>query len=172
MRIEKKLAVYGMVLTDNPEVTKSYVTSTADKYHVYVSGIHVHCPSQLLYEGNRIGKQLSVEWLRACARRSMLNQLSMLKRIVEDLDAVDQIMKIVYYINGIGTKEEWSEVTKETTAIIRSAFGQVGSDCEVCIIAPVPLAPGQPVQIDLLASLPSTILPSRTRIYEGIRSGI
>ncbi|MBN6188437.1 hypothetical protein JQN58_16425 [Aneurinibacillus sp. BA2021] len=172
MRIENKLAFYGMEVTQSPEITKSYVTSTLDKYHIYVSGIHVQCPSHLLYEGHRIGKQLSVEWLKACARRSMVNQISMMKRIVEDLDAIDQLIKVVYYINGIGTKEEWNEVTCDTTAIVRDVFGEAGKDCEVCTIAPVPLPPGQPVQIDLLASLPSSILPGRSGIYEGIRSGV
>lgn len=169
MRIEKRLALYGIELTDCPDITKSYITSTADKYHVYVSGIQVHCPSNLFYEGHIIGKQLSSKWLEACAHRSLVNQLSMLKRIVEDLDIIDHIIKIVYYINCIGTKEDWRQVTKETTDIMREVFGEAG-DCEICTIAPVPLPPGQPVQIDLLVSLPSSPLSDSLRICEGVKS--
>jgi hypothetical protein len=169
MLVEKKLALCGIELVDTPDVTKSYVTTTADKYHVYVSGIQVHCPSHLFNEGHVIGKQLSVEWLKVCARRSLTNQLSMLKRIIEDLDAVDHIIKVVYYINGIGTKEEWNQITKENTDIIREAFGKAG-DCEVCTVAPVPLPPGQPVQVDILVSLPSSALPGHPWMYEGAKN--
>ncbi|GEN33424.1 MULTISPECIES: hypothetical protein [Aneurinibacillus] len=169
MRVEKKLAQSGIVLTDNPDITKSYVTLIHDKYHVYVSGIQAHCPSHLFYDGNIIGRQLSLEWLKVCARRSISNQLSMLKRIVEDLDTIDHIIKVVYYINGIGTKEDWRQITNETTGILRDAFGQAG-DCEICTIAPVPLPPGQPVQVDILVSLPASIFPGYPWMYEGVKS--
>jgi hypothetical protein len=157
MRVEHNLALLGAELRDSPHVTKTYVTSLLDKYHIYVSGIHVQCPSHLFYEGNIIGKQMSVDELQACAWDSLVNQLSVLKKMVEDLDYVDRIMKVVYYINGVGSKEQWKEATRGTSSLLEEAFGKSGEH-ESCVIAPVPLPPAQPVQVDILVSVPAAMI--------------
>lgn len=125
MSFDQTLQVLKLKL---PEVSKpigSYVSITESQGLVFLSGLLPRQGSEILYRG-KVGADLSLEKGIEAARCCALNALSVIRSYFGTLDRVDQILRVVGYIQSHPLFVDHPPVLNGASDLFREVFGQKG----------------------------------------------
>lgn len=146
--IEKKLQAIGLSIPEAPKPVAAYVPGVIAGDLLYTSGQIPLVNGVVRYKG-KVGFDVSVEKGYEAAKICTLNCLGVVKSLIGDLDQVEQIVKVVGFVNSDpdftlqpqvinGASELLGVVFGEKGAHARSAVGvnslPLDSTCEVEII--------------------------------------
>lgn len=125
MSYEQKLLEMGLTLPPAPKPLAAYVPAVKMGGFVYTSGQIPMVNGQLEYQG-KLGAELSVEQGYQAARVCALNCLSVIKAQVGSLDGIEQIVKVVGYVNSAAGFRQQPQVINGASELFGEIFGDAG----------------------------------------------
>ena len=151
MSIEAKLQEMGLELPVTPKPVAAYVPAVKVDKFVYTSGQIPFVNGELKYKG-KVVKDLTEAEAYEAAKICALNCLSVIKAQIGSLDEIEQVVKVVGFVNSApgfnmqpkvinGASEFLGELFGEKGQHARSAVGvnelPLNAACEVEVIVKV-----------------------------------
>jgi enamine deaminase RidA (YjgF/YER057c/UK114 family) len=118
---------------------------------LYVSGQVPRHEGQLVATGI-VGREVSIETARVCARRCALNILDVIEAQAGSLDAVAQVLKLTVFVAADPSFTAHPEVANEASRTFVERLGERGRHARSAVgVASLPL--GVPVEIEAIVEL-------------------
>lgn len=125
MSFEAKLKELGIELPQAPKPVAAYVPALRAGEFVYTSGQITMVNGELKYRG-KLGKDLTVQEGYQAARICALNALSAICAVVGSLDKIEQIVKVVGFVNSAAGFTEQPKVINGASELLGEIFGSAG----------------------------------------------
>lgn len=125
MSYEAKLKELGIELPEAPKPVAAYVSAVRAGGFVYTSGQITMQQGVLKYVG-KVGQDLTVEEGYQAARICALNALSAVRAVAGSLDNIEQIVKVVGFVNSADGFTEQPKVINGASELLRDIFGSAG----------------------------------------------
>ncbi|MEM7620787.1 MAG: RidA family protein [Pseudomonadota bacterium] len=119
---EDKLKSLGLILPKAPQAVANYVPFIRDGQTLYISGQLSLSPNQKVLRG-KLGDTLSLEDGRRAAELCVLNILAQIKRALNDLDQVAQVVKLGGYVNATQDFIDHPAVINGASDLMVAIFG-------------------------------------------------
>ncbi|HYG58944.1 MAG TPA: RidA family protein [Symbiobacteriaceae bacterium] len=149
MNAEAKLQEMGITLPEAPKPVAAYVPFTRSGDLVFTSGQICLENGQLKYKG-KVGKDLTPEEGYQAARLCAINTLAVLKAAVGSLDNVEQIVKVVGFVNSASGFTAQPAVVNGASELYQQVFGEAGRHSRSAVGAPeLPL--DSAVEVEIIA---------------------
>ena len=151
MSFEAKLKELGIELPEAPRPVAAYAPAVRAGNFVYTSGQITMVQGTLKYTG-KIGKDLTVEQGYQAARICALNALSAVRDLIGSLDGVEQIVKVVGFVNSADGFIEQPKVVNGASELLRDIFGSAGQHARSAVgVNELPL--NTAVEIELIVKV-------------------
>ncbi|HEY3368295.1 MAG TPA: RidA family protein [Symbiobacteriaceae bacterium] len=149
MSAEAKLKELGITLPEAPKPVASYVPFVQSGEYVYTSGQICLEAGQLKYKG-KVGADLTQEEAYQAARLCAINTLAVLKAAVGSLDNVEQIVKVVGFVNSAAGFTAQPAVINGASELYQQVFGDQGRHARSAVGA-AELPMNSPVEVEIIA---------------------
>lgn len=150
MRIEKRIIELGLDLPVK-EPRKTFDAAKRVGNVVYSSGNGPNGSGGPLFVG-RVGLEVTLDQARVAARLCALNCLASLRTVVDDLDDIDEIIKVLGFVNCGPDFHETPNVMDGCSEFLIDVFGARGRHARSAI--GTSNLPGNiPVEVELIASV-------------------
>jgi enamine deaminase RidA (YjgF/YER057c/UK114 family) len=123
--IEAKIKELGYTLPEAPKPLAAYVPGLRVEKFVYTSGQLPTVNGQLQYKG-KIGYQVTEEEGQKAAEISLLNCLAVVKSICNDLDAIEQVVKLTVFVNSADNFTSQPKIANGASELLLKIFGDAG----------------------------------------------
>lgn len=147
--VEKRLAELGLELPITEEPKVNFASCVRKGNLLFLSGQGPFENGVLKYKG-KLGDEYGVEEGYDAARLTTLNLLSVIKRYLGDLDKVDQIVKILGFVNGTSDFTEQPQVMHGASDLLKEIFGTEHARSAIGVNS---LPGGIPVEIEMIVSV-------------------
>jgi enamine deaminase RidA (YjgF/YER057c/UK114 family) len=147
MEIENKLRSLGYELPNPPTPVGSYVGYVRAGNVLYVGGNTGRINGMRKYEG-KVGDGVTVEQAYEMARNVGLNHLAVIKAALGDLDRVEQIVKLLSYVNVAPGFVDMAKVTNGESDLLVQLWGDRGQHTRASI-GVASLGGNAPVEIEM-----------------------
>ncbi len=124
--VEKKLQELGLKIPEAPKPVAAYVPGVITGDLIYTSGQIPLVKGELKYKG-KVGKDLSPEQAYEAAQICALNCLAVVKGLAGNLDRVEQIVKVVGYVNSADDFTAQPQVVNGASELLGKIFGEKGA---------------------------------------------
>lgn len=151
MSYEAKLVELGITLPDAPKPVAAYVPFVQTGDLVFTSGQIAVEAGQVKYKG-KIGKDLTPEEGYQAARLCAINTLAVLKSAVGSLDKVQQIVKVVVFVNSADGFTAQPAVANGASEFYQQVFGDAGRHARSAVGAPE-LPMDTAVEVEIVARI-------------------
>lgn len=148
MKIEQKLAKLGLTIPQPPKPVAAYVPAIQMNDQLFTSGQLPVVQGELKYRG-KVGQELTKEQGYEAAKICALNALSAAKMVIGELDNIEQIVKVVGYVNSAPGFTEQPAVVNGASEFLKQLFGeQRGAHARSAVgVAELPLDAAVEVEI-------------------------
>lgn len=151
MSFEAKLQALGIELPQVPMPVAAYVPAIRAGEFVYTSGQIAIVQGELKYKG-KLGRDLTVEEGYRAARICILNALSAVRNVTGSLDAVEQIVKVVGFVNSAAGFTEQPQVINGASELLGEIFGAAGQHARSAVgVSELPLDTA--VEVEMIVKL-------------------
>lgn len=151
MSAEAKLKELGITLPEPPKPVAAYVPFVRSGDLVFTSGQIAIEAGQLKFKG-KIGKDLTPEEGYQAARLCAVNTLAVLKAAVGSLDKVQQIVKVVVFVNSADGFTAQPAVANGASEFYQEVFGEAGRHARSAVGAPE-LPMNTAVEVEIVARI-------------------
>ena len=148
MKVEYKIESLGLKLPENSKSMANYVPAVKTGNYVFTSGNGPMVKGEWKAKG-KLGRELTLEEGYECAKIAVLNCLAAAKSLIEDLDRIKQIIRVVGFINSAPGFEEQTKVLNGASDLLVEIFGEKGKHARLSIGASE-LPFNVPVEIELI----------------------
>ncbi len=139
MKIEKKLSEMGIELPETPKPVAAYIPAIQSGDLVFTSGQIPVVKGEIKYIG-KVGAEVSVESAYQAAKICALNALSAAKSVVRDLDKIEQVVKVVGFVNSAPGFSQQPAVINGASEFLRELLGDQGIHARSAVgVAGLPL---------------------------------
>lgn len=149
--VDDRLAGLGITVPTVPAPVAVYVPAVRTGSYVYTSGQLPLSSGELLATG-KVGGEVSVEVAYDCARQCALNAIAAVKSVVDDLDAVVQVVKVTVFVASTPDFTGQPRVANGASELIGAAFGDIGQHARSAVGVPV-LPLDAPVEVELVVEI-------------------
>ena len=151
--VEDRLAELGLTVPEVAKPLAAYVPAVRSGGLVWTSGQLPTVAGEMQATG-KVGAEVSVEQAAELARLCALNAIAAIKGVVEDLDQVERIVKVVGYVASAPSFFRQPAVVNGASELLGAAFGEAGKHARSAIgVAVLPL--DAPVEIEVIAQVRS-----------------
>jgi len=151
-RIAEKIKKMGYHLRKEDYSKSKYVPVKIVGNLAFVSGYgSTGQNGKLLYVG-RVGAEVNLEQAYECARQCAINSLSGLKQTIANLERVDEIVKVLGFVNSAEDFYRQPEVMHGFTDFMIEVFGEKGRHARSAI-GTSNLPNNQPVEVEMIVKL-------------------
>lgn len=151
MSFETKLQKLGIVLPEAPKPVAAYVPAVRSGDFVYTSGQIALQEGKLSHKG-KLGRDLTVEEGYQAARICTLNALSAIRSVVGSLDKIEQIIKVVGFVNSAAGFTDQPKVINGASDLLREIFGTSGEHARSAVgVSELPLDTA--VEVELIVKI-------------------
>jgi len=123
--IEEKIQELGYTLPERAKPLAAYIPAIRAGEFVYTSGQVPLVGGKLKYEG-KIGTDLTLEDGQKAAIICALNGLSAIKEVIDDLNKIEQIVKVTIFVNSANGFTDQPKVANGASEFLGSVFGDAG----------------------------------------------
>lgn len=123
--VEEKIKELGFQLQETPKPLAAYIPAIRIDNFIFTSGQLPIVDGKLKYAG-RIGENLSEKEGKLASQIAVLNCLSTVKSIINDLDKIGQIIKLTVFVNSSSTFINQPEVANGASELLINIFGEKG----------------------------------------------
>jgi enamine deaminase RidA (YjgF/YER057c/UK114 family) len=143
-----RLAALGLMLPPVPVPVAAYVPAIRVGELIYSSGQLPTVDGRLLATG-KVGAEVSVEDAVRCARTAALNGLAAVAEVAGQLDAIQQVIKVVIFVASVPDFTAQPQVGNGASQLLAEIFGESGRHARSAVgVAALPL--DAPVEIELI----------------------
>lgn len=125
-QFEKKLQEMGLAVPEAPKPVAAYVPGVKVGEFIYTSGQIPLVKGELKYKG-KIGETVSVEDGYEAAKVCALNCLGVIKNLIGDLDKIEQVVKVVGFVNSADGFNMQPKVINGASELLGAVFGEKGA---------------------------------------------
>lgn len=151
MQIEKRLEELGIEVKEAVAPVANYVSVQRAGDLLFLSGAGPVRGGKASMTG-RVGEGVSVEQGYAAAREGAVNLICALKGALGDLDRVEQIVKLVGFVNAAPGFEAQPQVVNGASDLFVEVFGDKGRHARSAVgVASLPL--NIPVEVEIIAKV-------------------
>ena len=145
---EKIKEIIGYELPIAPKPLASYVPATKSGNLIYTSGQLPFKDGKLLAEG-KVGKDISEDKAIECARLSAINCLSAVKALTGNLDKIEQIVKLVIFVNSAANFTGQPKIANGASDFLVQVLGDKGKHSRSAVgVSELPL--NSPVEVEMI----------------------
>lgn len=149
--VSKKLQQLGITLPAAPPVAARYLPAVTVGNLVFTSGNDCRVDGELMYKG-KVGQDLTVAEGKIAARQTMINLLSTLEQHLGSLDKIDNIVKLLGFVNSGECFQEQPYVIDGASELLEDIFGEKGRHARSAVgTSELPF--GTPVEIEMIVKL-------------------
>lgn len=139
MSFEAKVKEMGLTIPEVAKPVAAYVPAIRVGDYVYTSGQIPFVQGKLAYAG-KVGRDLPLEQGYEAAKVCALNCLAAIKSVIGSLDNIDQIVKIVGFVNSAEGFVDQPKVVNGASELIGNVFGKQGEHTRSAVgVAELPL---------------------------------
>lgn len=124
-QVEKKLQEMGFSVPQAPAPVAAYVPGVKIDGYVYTSGQIPLVNGELAFKG-KVGAEKTLEDGYAAAQICALNCLGVIKSLIGDLDKIEQVVKVVGFVNSAAGFNMQPKVINGASELLGSALGEKG----------------------------------------------
>lgn len=151
MQIEKRLEELGIEVKEAVAPVANYVSVQRAGDLLFLSGAGPVRGGKASMTG-RVGEGVSVEQGYAAAREGAVNLICALKGALGDLDRVEQIVKLVGFVNAVPGFEAQPQVANGASDLLVEVFGDKGRHARSAVgVASLPL--NIPVEVEIIVKV-------------------
>ncbi len=151
MQIEKRLEELGIEVKEAVAPVANYVSVQRAGDLLFLSGAGPVRGGKASMTG-RVGEGVSVEQGYAAAREGAVNLICALKGALGDLDRVEQIVKLVGFVNAAPGFEAQPQVVNGASDLLVEVFGDKGRHARSAVgVASLPL--NIPVEVEIIVKV-------------------
>jgi enamine deaminase RidA (YjgF/YER057c/UK114 family) len=145
---EKIKEILGTELPVAPKPLAAYIPAQQTGNLVFTSGQLPMKEGKLMAEG-KVGGNVSEEDGIDCARQSAVNCLSAIKGIIGDLEKIEQIVKVVVFVNSATGFSSQPKIANGASEFLVQVFGEKGKHARSAVgVSELPL--NAPVEIEMI----------------------
>lgn len=150
-RIETKIQMLGLVLPEIPKPLASYVPAKQSGKLVFTAGQLPLVKGNLVSKGI-LGQDVLVEEAHKAAQICTLNALAAIKGVIEDLDRINQVVKVVGYVASTSTFTQQPAIINGASELLLEIFGEAGKHARSAVgMAVLPL--NASVEVELIVEV-------------------
>lgn len=123
--IEEKIRQLGYNIPPAPKPLAAYIPALQTGNLIFTSGQVPLAEGKILFAG-KIGKDLSEDEGRKAAELCLLNCLSAVKDIIENLDRIKRIVKLTVFVNSSVGFTAQPKVANGASELLEKIFGEKG----------------------------------------------
>jgi enamine deaminase RidA (YjgF/YER057c/UK114 family) len=148
-RVEKRLDELGLFLPKIPKPIAAYIPAKRVGNLVFTAGQLPIVNGELICQG-LLGQDIQIDEAFQAARICTLNALAAVKGVVDDLDKILQIVRIVGYVAGTQTFVQQPAVINGASELILEIFGELGKHARSAIgVSSLPLNASVEIELTL-----------------------
>lgn len=148
MKIEKKMIALGLELPETPKPVAAYVPAIKAGDFVYTSGQIPLVKGELNFKG-KLGKDITLEQGKEAAKICALNALSAAKSVLGNLDHIEQVVKVVGFVNSAIDFVDQPAVINGASELLKEIFGDNGAHARSAVgVAELPF--GAAVEVEMI----------------------
>ena len=149
--VEQRLAALGLAVPEAPAPVAAYVPAVVTGNYVFTSGQLPFVDGKLPRTG-KVGAEVSQEDAAELARQCALNAIAALKSVIEDLDRVVRVVKVVGFVASAPDFTGQPFVMNGASKLLVEAFGDAGVHARSSVgVAVLPL--DSPVEVELVVEI-------------------
>lgn len=126
MNAEKKLEELGIKLGTPAKPAGAYMPAVKTGNLVYTSGQGPNVPGRAEYKG-KVGSDFTVEQGYEAAKNCAINCLAAIKSLIGDLDKVEQVVKVLGFVNSADGFNQQPKVINGASELLQNIFGTRGA---------------------------------------------
>lgn len=139
MSVEDKLKELGIQVPAAAKPVAAYVPAVKSGDTVYTSGQIPFVAGELQFKG-KVGREISTEQGYEAAKVCAINCLAAIKSLIGSLDQIDNVVKVVGFVNSAPGYSEQPKVINGASELIGKVFGPAGSHARSAVgVAELPL---------------------------------
>ncbi len=151
MKTDEKLKELGIVLPKVARPMASYAPAVLSGTYVFVSGQLPMVEGKLKAEG-KVGREVSVDEARECARISTLNCLAAVRDIAGNLDRIRRIVRVTGYVRCADDFKDHPKIINGASDLLLQIFGEQGLHARSAVgCNSLPL--GAPVEVEMIVEV-------------------
>jgi enamine deaminase RidA (YjgF/YER057c/UK114 family) len=151
MKTDEKLKELGIVLPKVARPMASYAPAVLSGTYVFVSGQLPMVEGKLKAEG-KVGREVSVDEARECARISALNCLAAVRDIAGNLDRIRRIVRVTGYVRCADDFKDHPKIINGASDLLLQIFGEQGLHARSAVgCNSLPL--GAPVEVEMIVEV-------------------
>jgi len=124
--LEKKLKELGLSIPEAPKPVAAYVAGVKTGDFIYTSGQIPLVNGEVKYKG-KVGVDVSTDKAYEAAKLCALNCLGVVKSLIGDLDQIEQIVKVVGFVNSAPDFTAQPQVVNGASDLLGKIFGDKGA---------------------------------------------
>ena len=149
--VEQRLAALGLAVPEAPAPVAAYVPAVVTGNYVFTSGQLPFVDGKLPRTG-KVGAEVSKEDAAELARQCALNAIAALKSVIEDLDRVVRVVKVVGFVASAPDFTGQPFVMNGASKLLGEAFGDAGVHARSAVgVAVLPM--DSPVEVELVVEI-------------------
>lgn len=125
-KIEAKIKELGLEVPEAPKPVAAYVPGVRSGDYIYTSGQIPLVKGELKFTG-KVGAEKTIEEGYEAAKVCALNCLGVIKSLVGDLDKVEQVVKVVGFVNSASGFNMQPKVINGASELLGVIFGEKGA---------------------------------------------
>lgn len=139
MSFESKVQELGLTIPEVAKPVAAYVPAIRVGDYVYTSGQIPFVEGKLAFAG-KAGSDLSTEQCYEAAKVCALNCLAAVKSVIGTLDNIEQIVKVVGFVNSASGFVDQPKVINGASELIGNIFGKQGEHSRSAVgVAELPI---------------------------------
>jgi enamine deaminase RidA (YjgF/YER057c/UK114 family) len=146
--IENKIEELGLKLPDAPKPLAAYIPALVVDKLIFTSG-QLPLEKGILNFKGKLGAEVSDEEGRKAAEICALNCLSVIKSVIDDLDRIEQVVKLTVFVNSTDGFIGQPKIANGASELIGKIFGEKGKHVRSAVgVNELPL--NSPVEIEMI----------------------
>jgi enamine deaminase RidA (YjgF/YER057c/UK114 family) len=123
--IEEKIKQLGYELPETLKPVAAYIPAVKVDRLVFTAGQIPSVKGELKYKG-KLGKDIMIDEGRKAAEVCALNCLAAIKRVIKNLDEIEQIVKLTVFVNSSENFTNQPQVANGASELLEKLFGEKG----------------------------------------------
>jgi len=123
--IEEKIKKLGYQLPEAPKPVAAYISALKVDKLVFTAGMVPFVKGELKYKG-KLGKDIMIDEGRNAAEVCALNCLAAIKGVINNLDDIEQVIKLTVFVNSTESFTNQPQVANGASELLEKIFNDKG----------------------------------------------
>lgn len=148
---EARITELGLTIPTVPAPLAAYVPAVRTGNFVYTSGQLPFLNGELIATG-LVHAEVDIDTAVVCARQSALNALAAIKTVIDSLDEIEQIVKVVGFVASPHDFSQHPMIVNGASELLGQIFGDQGKHARSAVgVSSLPM--NAPVELEMIVRI-------------------